>query len=82
MVFVVNMLSPNTCQVNIEKTNMPMLDPMNLADQADPEAAAIFLQANQKNMLVGNTSRSAAKNGLSFHHSDMFCRLSWNQPNA
>ena len=82
MVFVVNMLSPNTCQVNIEKTNMPMLDPMNLADQADPEAAVILLQANQKNMLVGKPNRTADKNGLSFHHSDMFCRLSWNQPNA
>ena len=71
-----NILSPRRCHVNIEKTNMPILDPMNLADQAEPDAAVIYFQAYQKNMLVGTPIDKADKSGLSFHHSDMFCKFS------
>ena len=75
MVFVVNILSPKIYQVSIENTNIPILDPINLADQADPAAAVMFLQAYQKNMLVGRPIVMAARNGRSFHHSDTFCRF-------
>lgn len=75
MVLVVNMLSPKIYHVNIEKTNMPVLEPINLADQADPAASTMFFQANQKKTLVGRPIKTADKNGLSFHHSETFCKF-------
>jgi len=82
IVLAVNILSPNIYQVNIEKTNIPTLEPKNLADQAEPEASVMFFQANQKKTLVGRPISTADKRGLSFHHSEIFCKLSWNHPKA
>jgi hypothetical protein len=45
---------------------------MKRADQTDPVASTIILQAYQKAIEVGTPMTQAAKIGLSFHQSDKY----------
>ena len=80
IVFVVNILSPSINQVNIGNITNPVLEPINLADQTDPVASDTIRHAYQKAMLVGTPITIAVVSGLSFHHSEYFCRFNWYQP--
>ena len=80
MVFTVNIDSPRRNQVKMGNIINPVEDPMNLAVHTEPVDSTIILQAYQKAIEVGAPIRKAAAMGRSFHHSETYCALSWNQP--
>ena len=75
MVLAVNIDSPRSTQVNTGKRTIPVAEPINLADQTEPVASVVILQAYQKSMDVGTPNRMAEASGLFFHHSDKNCEF-------
>jgi hypothetical protein len=72
IVFVVNIDSPKTNQVNTGKTTKPAEEPINLAVHTEPVASDIAFQPCQNKTLVGTPTTIADRSGLSLHQSYIF----------
>ena len=80
IVFGVNMDSPNKNQVKMGNMINPADEPINLAVHAEPVSSTINFQECQNVTEQGAPRKKAAVHGLSLHHSDRYCVLSWNHP--
>ena len=80
MVFAVNIVSPSKNHVKAGNTTIPVEKPTNLADQADPVASTIVLQAYQNATEVGIPIIIEVKSGLFCHHEDRYWAFNWNHP--